>query len=114
VFLLIHFVTCIFVVAIEEEAKKVPKYYLLCSFQAIAFCCCKLMHGLFSYDWILITKECSMEETSSEEFVLDEFVLILLLIMQIVVLACEEKTKIPWILSCAVSKLLHFVAVVAN
>jgi hypothetical protein len=42
------------------------------------------------------------------------FCLILLLIMQIIVLACEEKTKIPRILSCAVSKLLHFVAVVAN
>jgi hypothetical protein len=42
------------------------------------------------------------------------FCLILLLIMQIIVLACEEKTKIPWILSCAVSKLPHFVAVVAN
>jgi hypothetical protein len=42
------------------------------------------------------------------------FCLVLLLIMQIVVLACEEKTKIPRNFSCAVSKPLHFVAVVAN
>ncbi len=129
VFLLIHFVTLEFLLLhLKKRRRKIPLVLipsycillllLLLQIKAQPIFLCLNSHNKKMLDWRNIKWRICSRWTNLRKrrrwSWLGVFCLILLLIMQIIVLACEEKTKIPRILSCAVSKLLHFVAVVAN